>query len=115
MKFYSYLAPDQDHAGEEADLLESLEDVMADAEVIELVDEESGEAYRFYLVDEFDFKDNLYSVLMTQEQPYEYVIARVEMDNDESYLVSLEEDEEDEVYDYYEKILDEAMDEEAEE
>ncbi len=113
MKFCLYLAPDQDQAGEE-DLLQGLEEVMAESEVIEIVDEETGESYLFYLVDEFDFKDNLYSVLMTQEEPYEYIIARVDMEDDESYLVSLEEDEEDAVYDYYEEILDKAMEEEAE-
>ncbi|MDO5733629.1 MAG: DUF1292 domain-containing protein [Eubacteriales bacterium] len=94
---------------------EFLEVVFEDSEMIEIVDED-GEKYEFYVVDEFDFEDNDYCVMMTREDPFEFLIAKIEDDESgESFLVTLEEDEEDAVYAYYDELLENSTDDEDEE
>lgn len=103
-----------DDAKAEQNPEEFLELVFEDAEMIEIVDED-GEKYEFYVVDEFDFEDNAYCVMMTREDPFEFLIAKIEDDESgESFLVTLEEDEEDEVYAYYDELLEESTDAEDE-
>lgn len=85
--------------------------------VVELEDPDSGETFKFYYSDEFEYKDKTYCVLVTEsEDNPEYVIARIVEDEDgDSYVESLDEDESDAVYEYYDKILEESLNDEADE
>ena len=97
----------------------SHEDGFSDeSAVITMVDSETGEEYEFTLVDDFDYKGESYCVLVTfgDEEP-EMVITKVATVDGEEGLMSLEEDEADEVYAEYERLCEEAelLDEDDEE
>ncbi len=79
--------------------------------VITMVDAETGEEYQFAVVDDFEFKGQAYCVLVTvdEEEPELVITKVVELENDEGEgLMSLEEDEADEVYAEYDRLCEEA-------
>lgn len=80
--------------------------------IVTLVDEETGESFEFAIVDEFDFNDKKYCVLITLDQEPEMVICE-ECENEagEIEVLSLSEDEEDAIYDYYDSLFDDEDDE----
>ncbi|MBN1891495.1 MAG: DUF1292 domain-containing protein [Clostridiales bacterium] len=75
-----------------------------------MVDAETGEEYQFAVVDDFDYKDQEYCVLVTvDEEDPELVITKVvELDDGEEGLMSLDEEEADEVYAEYDRLCEEA-------
>lgn len=87
---------------------ESDEDVM-----IEIVDPETDEIYQFYLGDEFDYQDDLYYVLVTVDDDPVFVIARVVEQDGEIYIETLEDEENEEIYEVYDKILEEIFEDEG--
>ncbi|MDI9489760.1 MAG: DUF1292 domain-containing protein [Clostridiaceae bacterium] len=80
--------------------------------IIEIVDPDTDEVYQFYLGDEFDYEGQFYYVLVTIEDDPVYVIARVIEQDGESYIETLTDEENDELYDVYDKILEEAFEDE---
>ena len=87
-------------------------DHESDDAIIEIIDPETDEVYEFYLGDEFDYQNELYYVLVTIEDEPVYVIARVVEQDGESYLETLTDEENEELYDVYDKILEEAFEDE---
>ncbi|NLX69071.1 MAG: DUF1292 domain-containing protein [Clostridiaceae bacterium] len=90
---------------------------MEEESIITLVDEETGESFEFAYVDSFEFNDKSYCVLLTMDEEPEMVIAQeVEDENGDITISTLEEEEEDAVFDFYDKLCEESMsDEESEE
>ena len=88
---------------------------------ITMVDAETGEEYQFAVVDDFEFKGQAYCVLVSvDEEDPELVITKVvQLDDGEEGLMSLEEEESDEIYAEYDRLCEEAEvedeDEESEE
>ncbi len=82
-----------------------------EADVVTLVDEETGEQFQFILVDNFDYKNKKYCVLVTlDDEDTEMIIAEeVTDENGEISIVTLgdEDKEVDEIYDYYDSLCDE--------
>ncbi len=91
---------------------EARQDFAPEAEqsVITMVDAETGEEYQFAMVDDFEFKDQAYCVLVTldDEEPELVITKVVELDGGEEGLMSLDEDEADEVYAEYDRLCEEA-------
>lgn len=83
---------------------------------VTMVDEETGEEFKFFIADDFEYKGEVYCVLLTTEEEPEAVIVRVVEDEEGEHFLSLTEEECDEVYAEYDRILteDEAYDEEEE-
>lgn len=83
---------------------------------VTMVDEETGEEFKFFIADDFEYKGEVYCVLLTTEEEPEAVIVRVVEDEEGEHFLSLTEDECDEVYAEYDRILteDEAYDDEEE-
>ncbi len=80
--------------------------------------DENGEEYTFSILDNFNFGDDQYCVLVTDEDEPEMVITKLIVDEDGSVnLMSLSEEESDVVYAEYERICEEAdyEDEDSEE
>lgn len=89
-----------------------LEDSFDDESLIQIEDEETGEVFDFYMADEFEHKDDLYYVLVPvseEDEDMVYVIARVVEEDGESYIETLSDEENEELYDVYDQILDEAF------
>ncbi len=87
--------------------------LIDEGSLVVMEDTETGEEYTFELVDQFEFEDNVYCVLLTaiddedNENFGEWVITRiVEEEGGEISLMSLDEDENDRVYDEYDRLLD---------
>ena len=82
------------------------------------VDEETGEEMEFALVDGFDYKDKSYSVLVTvtdnEEEAEMVIMEEIEGENGEILLASIDENIEDEIYDYYDQLCDEYFEDEDE-
>jgi len=78
--------------------------------VITMVDAETGEEYQFTMVDDFEFKGNSYCVLVTMddEEPELVITKVVKMEGGEDGLMSLDEEEADEVYAEYDRLCEEA-------
>ncbi|MDO5738039.1 MAG: DUF1292 domain-containing protein [Eubacteriales bacterium] len=86
---------------------EELEELFADSEMLE-IESEDGEKLEFFVVDDFEYQDHDYLVLMSREEPFGYFIVRETVEDEESYLDTLEEAEEPAVYEFYEALLDAA-------
>lgn len=80
--------------------------------LIEIVDPETDEVYQFYLGDEFDYQDDLYYVLVTVDDDPVFVIARVVEQDGEIYIETLEDEENEAIYEVYDKILEETFEDE---
>lgn len=83
--------------------------------IVVMEDTETGEEYFFEMVDQFEFEDKVYCVLVTttdddEEDDYgEWVITQIVEDPEsgEVSLMSLDDDENDRVYEEYDRLLDE--------
>lgn len=83
--------------------------------IITLKDEETGDEESFAYVDAFDFKDEKYCVLLTlDEDPEMLIMKEIESENGDISIESLDEAEEDAVYDFYDSLCDEYFDDEDE-
>lgn len=81
-----------------------------DEAIITMVDADTGEEYQFALVDDFEYKDQSYCVLVTldEEEPEMVITKVVPTDDGEEGLMSLDEAEADEVYEEYDRLCAEA-------
>ena len=86
--------------------------------IIELEDSETGEVTEFIYADTFDFNGKTYAVLLTnaeKEEDIEMVIMEETTDDsDEIMLKTIDEDQEDIIYDYYDDLCDELFEDEEE-
>lgn len=89
---------------------EGAEAIYDDEAIITMVDADSGEEYQFALVDDFDYKDQSYCVLVTldEEDPEMVITKVVKMEDGEEGLMSLDEEEADEIYAEYDRLCEEA-------
>ncbi|MDW7655542.1 MAG: DUF1292 domain-containing protein [Bacillota bacterium] len=87
--------------------------------VITMTDTETGQEYSFILADDFMYQDEHYCVLVTaddKDQEPEMVITRVvTMEDGTEGLMSLDDDEYDQVYAEYERLCEEDDEEEDDE
>lgn len=115
---------DQIHDNEsEKEFTESADSKLFDEEdqdelgpVVLMEDEETGEEFEFIIADTFDYDGKLYSVLLSTDEGDEEeaaIFVRMEEGEDgEENFVSLEDDEFDEVYEAYSKIIEEDLENE---
>jgi len=84
--------------------------------IVKLKDEETGEEFEFAYIDNFEYNDKHYCVLLTvdEEEPEMIIFEENEDENGEITISSLEEADEDAVYDYYDSLCDEYLDDEDE-
>ncbi|MBQ0011722.1 MAG: DUF1292 domain-containing protein [Clostridiales bacterium] len=89
---------------------EGVEEFYDDEAIITMVDADSGEEYQFALVDDFDYKDQSYCVLVTldEEDPEMVITKVVKTEDGEEGLMSLDEAEADEIYAEYDRLCEEA-------
>jgi len=78
--------------------------------IITMVDAETGEEYQFSVVDDFEYKDQAYCVLVTvdEDEPELVITKVVQLEGDEEGLMSLDEEEADEIYAEYDRLCEEA-------
>jgi Protein of unknown function (DUF1292) len=78
--------------------------------IITMVDAETGEEYQFSVVDDFEFKDQAYCVLVTidEDEPELVITKVVQLEDGEEGLMSLDEEEADEIYAEYDRLCEEA-------
>ena len=90
--------------------IEGVEEIYDDEAIITMVDAESGEEYQFALVDDFEYKDQSYCVLVTtdEEEPEMVITKVVKTEDGEEGLMSLDEEEADEIYEEYDRLCAEA-------
>ena len=82
-----------------------------DEDIITMVNEETGEEIELRIIDNFDMEDRTFGVFLTiseNEDEAEIVILEIIEDGEDTLLQSLDESEEDAVYDYYDSLCDEA-------
>ncbi len=86
-----------------------------ESNIIKLVDEETGEEFEMAVIDGFEYKEKQYCVLLTMDDEDEMVIAeRIDNPDGSISLQTIDESDEDEIYDYYEELCDEYIDDEDE-
>ncbi len=81
-----------------------------DEDIITLLDEETNEEVKLRIIDNFDMEDRSFGVFITleeNEEEIELVILEMIEDGEEIMFQSLDEGEEDKVYDFYDSLLDE--------
>ncbi|MDI9471118.1 MAG: DUF1292 domain-containing protein [Bacillota bacterium] len=100
--------PDCGHEdGVELDL--DFDDDDVESEIITMVDEETGEEFRFMIADDFEFEDQVYCVLVTLEEDPQAVIVRIiELEDGSEGFESLEDSEFDRVSAEYDRLCEEA-------
>ncbi|MHB1452788.1 MAG: DUF1292 domain-containing protein [Saccharofermentanales bacterium] len=84
------------------------DDDMNNETTITMTDAEGNE-YEFMLYDEFDYKEDTYLLLMTldEKEPELVIVKVVEGDDDNDSLMSVDDDEYDEVFAEYQRLCDE--------
>ena len=85
-----------------------------DEDIITLIDEESGEEVKLRLIDRFDKDERFFSVLLTlaENDDDAQLVILEELEEGEDLLIqSLDESEEDEIYDYYDALCEAELDE----
>ena len=88
-------------------------DEFDDESIIKLTDEETGETFEFVYADNFEFENKTYAVLLTLDDEPEMVIAEeITGEDGEIAIQTLDEDEADPIYDYYDSLLDEYLEDE---
>lgn len=81
-----------------------------DDDIITLLDEETNEEVQLRIIDNFDMDDRSFGVFITLEEnddEVELVILEMIEEGEEVMFQSLDESEEDKVYDFYDSLLDE--------
>ena len=89
-----------------------------DEDIITLLDEETNEEVQLRIIDNFDMEDRSFGVFITLEEnedEIELVILEMIEDGEEVMFQSLDESEEDKVYDFYDSLLDADAEEEESE
>ena len=78
--------------------------------IITMVDAETGEEYQFAIVDDFEYKEQSFCVLLTvdEEEPELVITKVVEIEDGQEGLMSLDEDEMEDVYAEYDRLCEEA-------
>ena len=78
--------------------------------IITMVDAETGEEYQFAVVDDFEYKNEAYCVLVTvdEEEPELVITKVVELEGGEEGLMSLDDEESEEIYAEYDRLCEEA-------
>lgn len=93
-------------------------------EVYVMVDQETGEEFRFVIVDDFEYKDAVYCVVLSADH-YDKVFnsedegedepqacfMKLQQDEEGDIFLTLSDEEYDEVAEHYQKILQEYVDE----
>lgn len=93
---------------QEAEVEEDLEEIDDEeaTNIVTMEDQDTGEEFKFEIIQDFDFEDNIYLALMTLEEPYEVIFVRVvEQEDGLETLMSLEEEEFDRVAEEFERII----------
>ncbi|MBR5387164.1 MAG: DUF1292 domain-containing protein [Clostridiales bacterium] len=88
-----------------------------DEDIITMVNEETGEEIELRIIDNFDMEDRTFGVFLTlteDEDEAEIVILEIIEEGEDTLLQSLDESEEDAVYDYYDSLCDAEENEEPE-
>ncbi|MCQ2532451.1 MAG: DUF1292 domain-containing protein [Saccharofermentans sp.] len=92
---------------------------MDDENIMTLVDEETGTEIKLELVDSFEHNGKTYDVFLTIEEKEEdselVFMEEVTQDDGEVIMMSLEDDEEDEVYNTYLDLIETSLDEQDDE
>ncbi len=117
---FMYAAADDDCCCCEPECCEGNGEFFDEDDFVVLTDTETGEEYSFILVDNFDFEDATYCVLIEpddidEEEVSLFFMKLVESDDGEEVLVGLDEDEDDRVFAAYSKYMDEQDESEFEE
>ena len=74
--------------------------------MVQIIDDETGETFDFFIGDEFEYNEQLYYVLVpAEEEPSIYVIGKVIFEDGESFIETLTDEENEIVYDEYDRIL----------
>lgn len=96
---------DHDHGEEGLD--------FSDAATVTMVDEETGEEFEFYIVDDFDFEGEVFCVLVTidEEEPEAVFVRVMTMEDGTEGFTTLEEDEFERVAEEYERLCELESDE----
>ena len=96
---------DDDHGEEGLD--------FSDAATVTMVDEETGEEFEFYIVDDFDFEGEVFCVLVTidEEEPEAVFVRVMTMEDGTEGFTTLEEDEFERVAEEYERLCELESDE----
>lgn len=86
---------------------------FSDAATVTMVDEETGEEFEFYIVDDFDFEGEVFCVLVTvdEEEPEAVFVRVVTMEDGTEGFTTLEEDEFERVAEEYERLCELEADE----
>ena len=89
---------------------EGIEGSYDEESLVTMVDAETGEEYQFVMVDDFEYKDQIYCVLVTtdEEEPEMDITKMVKLEDGEEGLMSLNDDEADEIYEEYDRLCTEA-------
>ena len=86
--------------------------------IVQLEDNETGEIIEFIYADTFDLNGKTYAVLLTnveKEEDMEMVIMEeYEGEEGEIMLKTIDEDKEDIIYDYYDELCEESLEDEDE-
>lgn len=92
------------------------DELMEEDPIIQIVDEETGESYDFFIGDEFEHNGQLYYALVPasedDQEELVYVIGKVIEEDGEAYIETLSDEENEEVYAAYDKILEEYFEDE---
>lgn len=86
--------------------------------IIKFIDEETNEEFEMAVIDAFDYKDEKYAVLIAteEEDEAEYIIVReIENADGSMSIETLDESAADEIYDYYDELCEEYVDDEDDE
>lgn len=94
------------------EVLAEIEEILGesiDEFTIVMEDSDTGVEYTFYFVDDFEFEDSIYAILVNVEESPEAVIAKVTTDEDGNMgFTTVVDDEFDRVSAHYEMLSDEA-------
>ncbi len=85
--------------------------------IIKLIDEETNEEFEMAVIDAFDYKDKKYAVLITTDDEEEadmIIVEEIENEDGSLSIETLDESVADEIYDYYDELCDEYIDDEDE-
>ncbi|MDD2392610.1 MAG: DUF1292 domain-containing protein [Eubacteriales bacterium] len=102
---------DDEHCCDDEDCCECGAEDLDGETTITMTDAEGNE-YEFMLFDEFDYNEETYLLLMTidDEEPELVIVKVVEGDDENDSLISVDEDEYDEVFAEYQRLCEEEDD-----
>ncbi len=87
------------------------DELLEEDPIIQIVDEETGETYDFFIGDEFEHDGQLYYALVPvaedEDEELVYVIGRVVEEDGDAFIETLSDEENEEIYEAYDKILEE--------